>query len=820
MEPEGNPSEGYPSRVEGNPSNAAHSWFTMLGIAAMSIVAVAGFAVAIYAAWLFHDLPSGNEIADYRPATSTRVFAWDGTLIGEYAKERRIFVPYSRIPPHLREAFLAAEDRNFFNHSGVDVSGIGRALIKDVINFINGKRLEGGSTITQQVAKNVLLANNERTIGRKLKEIILARRLEASLSKEQILELYLNDIYLGYRSNGVGTAAFNYFGKSVDDLTLAESAYLGALPKGPSNYHPTRNKEAAIGRRDWVIDQMLSAGWVKPEEAEKARKEDLVAQVAPERAKYKDADYFVSEVERRSKNILGDSVYSGGYYVKTTLNPRFQTAARIALMDGLEEYDRRHGWRGAWSEVSVSEGWQNKVAAAYQALPQAQRIPAERPRWQVAIVTGGSEVVTLSGRSGHIVGSDLTWTNATKPLASGDVLFVEETERNVFRVRQVPLANGAMVAMDPYSGRVLALVGGYSFSLSNYNRATQAMRQPGSSIKPFIYASALEKGFTPASIVLDGPVSYTGANGEVWNPQNYEHDYIGYQPLRKGIELSRNTMTVRLAQSVGMKYVANKLISFGNYDKLEPVLAMALGAGEITPYRMTASYAAFPNGGRRIKPHMIELVQDREGKSIYKSDQRNCPVACGQGFDGMESPHLPTEGTPVMDPMTAYQITTFLEGVVQRGTAVRALALNRPVAGKTGTTDDYRSAWFVGFTTDIVVGVFIGFDDNRSLGKGETGSHAALPVFVNFMQLMSNDLPRKPFVAPKDAVFVRVRGIDEAFKPGTEPKQPVPAPDNGPRPYLNEPVDEVAPTLEPLSGPKPSDVKIGEIKKTTEDLDQ
>jgi penicillin-binding protein 1A len=792
MQAGGNPSQsGHPS------PQGAPNWFTMLGVAAMSLVAVAGFAIAIYAAWLFHDLPSGNEIADYRPATSTRVFAWDGTLIGEYAKERRIFVPYDRIPERVRQAFLAAEDRNFFNHAGVDVSGMGRALVKDVVNFINGKRLEGGSTITQQVAKNVLLANNERTVGRKLKEIILARRLEASLTKSQILELYLNDIYLGYRSNGVGTAAFNYFGKSVDDLTLAEAAYLGALPKGPSNYHPVRNKEAAIARRNWVLEQMAESTWITKADAEKAKKEDLIAQNAPERAKYKDADYFVSEVERRSKFILGDSVYSGGYYVKTTLNPRFQTAARIALMDGLEEYDRRHGWRGPWGHVTLNEGWQNNAASAYQALTQARRIPAERTRWQVAIVTGGSEVITLSGRSGNIVGSDTAWTAAFKPLVSGDLIFVEEVERNAFRVRQVPLVNGAMVAMDPYSGRVLALVGGYSFSLSNYNRATQAMRQPGSSIKPFIYASALEKDYTPASIVLDGPISYTDNTGKVWAPHNYEHDYIGNQPLRKGIELSRNTMTVRLAQNVGMKYVASKLVSFGPYDKIDPVLAMALGAGEITPYRLTASYAAFPNGGLRIKPHMIEMVQDRQGKAIYKSDGRTCPVACSQGFDGLESPHLVAEGTPVMDPITAYQITSFLEGVVQRGTAVRALALNRPVAGKTGTTNEYRSAWFVGFTTDIVVGTFIGYDDNRSLGSGETGSHAALPMFVNFMQLVSNDLPRKAFAAPRDAVFVKVRGIDEAFRAGTEPKAPIAAPVTGPKPYESLPVDEVPAVVAP-----------------------
>jgi penicillin-binding protein 1A len=780
-------------------------WFAMAGVFVMSTVAIAGFAMAIYAAWLFHDLPSGHEIADYSPATSTRVFAWDGTLIGEYAKERRIFVPYERIPPLLVKAFLAAEDRNFFNHSGIDMSGMGRAAIKDVMHVMKGRRLESGSTITQQVAKNVILSNSEQTIGRKLKEIILARRLEASLTKEQILELYLNYIFLGYRSNGVGSAAYNYFGKSIEDLSLSEMAFLAGLPRGPNNYNPVRAKDAAIARRNWVLSQMAQPGWITVAEANLAMRDDLVAQSGPKRAKYKDADYFISEVEKRSVNILGDRLYSGGYYVKTTLQPRLQSAARIALMDGLEAYDYRHGWRGAWGNISLVTGWQTRASEAYRALPMATKIPAERSNWQIGIITkatgAGAEVELLNGGTGQLQGPDLVWAMAGKGLKSGDLVYTEEKSSGIYHLRQVPQVNGALVAMDPWSGRVLAMVGGYSFSLSNFNRAMQAKRQPGSSIKPFIYAAALEKDYTPASIVMDAPISFTGANGEVWAPQNYERDYIGPASLRKGLERSRNTMTVRIAQTSGMKYIAEKVVSYGPYDRMEPVLAMALGAGETTPFNLTASYSAFPNGGRRIVPHMIELVQDRLGKIEYKADRRECPLSCNQGFDGLSSPQIVAEGQQVMDPITAYQITSFLEGVVQRGTAVRALALARPVAGKTGTTNAFRSAWFVGFTTDIVVGVFVGFDDNQSLGKGETGSNAALPIFVDFIDQIGSELPKKPFTKPKDAVYVTVRGIVEAFKPGTEPKAvmevdltAVP----GPKPYEGQWRDAPVLEVEPL----------------------
>ncbi|MES2034479.1 MAG: penicillin-binding protein 1A [Pseudomonadota bacterium] len=745
-------------------------WVVVVGVTVLSVIAVAGFALAIYAAWLFHDMPDAGDLADYRPPTATRVYAWDGTLIGEFSDERRIFVPYDQIPPQLVQAYLAAEDRNFFQHGGVDVQGLGRAMAKNVLNAIQGRRLEGGSTITQQVAKNVLL-NSDATVGRKLKEAILARRLEQTLTKDRILELYLNEIWLGYRSYGVGAAAYNYFGKPASQLTLAESAYLASLPKGPDNYHPIRRKANAIGRRNWVLSQMAELGWVSQAEAQAAMKEDLKVQAAPSRARYKDADYFVEEVRRRGLATLDDRLMKGGYYMRTSLDPRLQTAARVALMDGLENYDRRHGWRGAWGTTDLAEGWE-KAAAKKIA-------PAERRDWrQAAIVSieGGTVRVQPAKdyEPGTLVAQDVAWARAGKGLKVGDMIFVEPAASGGgYRLKQVPAVNGALVAMEPHSGRVLAMVGGYSFSLSNFNRATQAMRQPGSAIKPFVYAAALENGYTPASYVTDAQITFKGGvNGEDWTPENYNRRYYGSMPLRRGLELSRNAMTVRLAQGVGMKKIAELCVRFGIVKSMQPVLAMALGAGETTPFKLTAAYTAFVNGGRKIEPHLIELVQDREGKVIYRADKRKCP-RCDASFGGEESPRVAPAGEQVIDPVTAYQISSMLEGVVQRGTATQARVLGRPVAGKTGTTNEYRSAWFVGFTPQVVVGVFIGFDDNRSLGEGEAGGVSALPVFISFMQEAITGTPAEEFKPPKTAKFATVGGQREAFRPGTEPRGPV-----------------------------------------------
>ena len=738
-------------------------WIAIAGIAVLSVIAVAGFALAIYAAWLFHDMPDAADLVNYRPATSTRVYAWDGTLIGEFSKERRIFIPYNQIPPKLTEAFLAAEDRNFFQHGGIDMAGLGRAMAKDVLNAARGKRLEGGSTITQQVAKNVLLGN-QATVGRKLKEAILARRLEQTLDKQRILELYLNEIWLGYRSYGVGAAAYNYFGKSLNELSLSEMAYLGSLPKGPDNYHPIRYKRAALTRRNWVLGQMAEAGFITKAEAQAAIQQDLIVQAAPSRAKYQDADYFVEEVRERALERVGPKLTEGGYYMRTTLDPRLQTAARTALMQGLENYDHRHGWRGAWGKTDLAEGWEKSA--------QAHTAPAERRAWRAAAVVSEAPIrVRLAGGGeGELEAADVTWAKGGKGLHKGDLVWAEPAAMpGRYRLRQVPQVNGALVAMDPYSGRVLAMVGGYSFSLSNFNRATQAMRQPGSAFKPFVYATALQNGYTPARIVMDGPISFPGNKpGEVWSPQNYEGDFLGPLPFRRGLELSLNAMTVRIADSIGMKKVAANAIKAGVVDKMDPVLAMALGAGETTPFRLTAAYSSFVNGGYKVQPHLIETVEDREGHAIFKADQRACPD-CKPTYGGEDSPRLPTPGDTLFDPITAYQINSMLQGVVQRGTAAQARSLGRPLGGKTGTTSEFRSAWFVGFSPDIVVGVFVGFDDNRSLGHGETGAVAAVPIFIDFMQQALKGVPVRDFRAPANAHFAVVNGIREAFQPGSEP---------------------------------------------------
>ncbi len=762
-------------------------WLGLAGVAALSFVAVAALATGIYAAWLFHDMPDAGDLVEYHPATATRAYAWDGTLIGEFSRERRIFVPYDAIPAQTAQAFLAAEDHGFFKHSGVDVGGFGRAMAKNVLNLAQGRRLEGGSTITQQVAKTILLTSDQ-TIGRKLKEAILASQLERTLSKERILELYMNEIWLGYRSYGVGAAAYNYFGKSLSELTLAESAYLAALPKGPDNYHPIRRYGQAVGRRDWILDQMADLGWVSRADAEAAMKQPLKVQAAPSRSQYRDADYFVEEVRRISLNMkeLGDErLNAGGYYVRTTLDPALQSAARTALMNGLEAYDRRHGWRGAWGKVDTLDGW--------EALAKKRSKPSERRTWRQAVVVsvagGAVQIRTIEGVAGALVGADVSWARAGKGIGVGDLIFVAPNEQGTgFQLKQVPAVNGALVAMEPYSGRVVAMVGGYSFSLSSFNRATQALRQPGSSFKPIVYAAALENGYTPASTVLDAPITLRGYGGQDWSPENYSRDYFGALTLRRGLELSRNTMTVRLAQSIGMPKVSALAKRLGETKDMDNVLAMALGAGETTVYRMAGAYSTFVNGGRLVQPHLIELVQDRNGKVIWRSDRRDCE-RCDLGFIGAESPRILRTGDQALNPITAYQITSMLQGAVQRGTATQALSLGKPVGGKTGTTNDYRSAWFMGFSPHLVVGVYIGFDDNRSLGNNETGAVAAVPIFVDFMGVALKDKASEEFKAPAEAKFAMIRGIREAFRPGTEPtgmstplgEAGVPA---GPQPYV------------------------------------
>ena len=744
---------------------------------ALCAVAAGGLALAIYAALLFRGLPDATELAEYYPPTSTRVYAWDGTLIAQLGQERRIFTPYDQIPPMVIRAFLAAEDHKFFEHGGIDVEGLGRAMTRDVFRAANKQRLQGGSTITQQVAKNILLTN-EQTFGRKVKEAILAQRIEQTLPKTRILEIYLNQINLGNRAYGVGAAAYNYFGKSLGELDLAQIAFLAALPKGPANYNPITHKPAAIERRNWILGQLSSLGWVSSQAARAAMQEDLVVQTKPERAHYRDADYFVEEVRQRAKGTISKTAENDGLYLRTTLDSRLQSAARISLMKGLETYDHRHGWRGPWGHAEVSPNWAEDT--------DVKPPPAERRGWVAAQIdkvgNGVANITTAKGDTGEIIDADVVWANAGKVLLAGDLVYVEPLSQGskLYNIRQIPAVNGALVALEPKSGRVLALVGGYSFSLSNFNRATQAARQPGSSFKPFVYATALENGFTPSNEVLDAPVYLNGGGGKVYSPENYEHTYSGMTPFRNGLVYSKNTMTVRIAKTVGMHKITAAAAREGVADNLPNYLPIALGAGEVTPFRLTAAYAQFANGGKRIQPHLIELAEDHMGQAVWKADRRDCPNCTGS-YDGDESPRIPPDGTQVIDAITAYQITLMLEGVTQVGTAAdvgRPLG-TRPIARKTRTTNHNPTAWFVGYTPDLVVGVFVGFDNDASLGDKETGAHAALPIWIDFMQEALKDQPPTDFAKPADVKMSWTHGHMEAFKPGTEPKPPPP---KAPRP--------------------------------------
>ncbi|PHS24296.1 MAG: penicillin-binding protein [Robiginitomaculum sp.] len=758
-------------------------------------------AVTIYVIRVSADLPTYEALENYQPPVMSRVHAGDGKLIAEYAREHRVFVPRAAIPDHVVQAFISAEDKNFYNHNGLDVRGILRAILANVKNKIQGRRLEGASTLTQQVAENFLLSTDQQ-FSAKVRKMVIAVRMEKVFSKDKILELYLNEIYLGNRAYGVAAAALNYFGKPLDQLTLSEIGYLAALPKGPANYNPKRYKARAIDRRNWVLDRMAANGYVTQAEAEAAQAEDLVTTNRLSGATYLAAEYFVEEVRRKVFSMYGeDQLYDGGLSIRTTLDTHLQLAARAALRNGLEEYDRRHGYRGPINQLEGLDDWQTQLAETKGAADV-------NLAWTLAVVLETTEenarIGLLSGEEGQIPLSAFEW--ARKPWAeaklgpkikapsdvlhAGDIIYVEliaDTEAD-YELRQPPVVNGAIMAMDPHTGRVLALVGGYSFQQSQFDRVVQAQRQIGSAFKPFVYAAALDQGYTPASLVLDAPFIADGGNQtRFYMPSNYaEGRYYGLSTLRLGVEKSRNVMTVRLAQQIGMAPIVDIGVRVGIYDELSPVLAMALGAGESTPWRMVGAYASLVNGGKKIRPTIIDRVQDRDGKTIYRFDEREC-VGCNhiEGDDTpLREPRLPDIRPQVIDPITAYQITSIMEGVVQRGTATRLRVIGKPVAGKTGTTNDYKDAWFLGFSPDLVVGVYVGFDAPKTLGRGEAGGRVAAPIARDFLLEALKNAPNAPFRIPEGVRLVRVNGrtgelarpgergsILEAFRPGTEPKR-------------------------------------------------
>ena len=769
-------------------------------IAIIGIVALVS--VSIYVVQVTQDLPDYEQLAEYEPPIMSRMHAGDGLLIAEYAFERRVFVPIEAIPPHVVEAFLAAEDANFYDHGGIDLTGLLRAAIANVGNMLNGRRLEGGSTITQQVAKNFLLSSEQR-IARKVQEMVLAMRMERAFTKDRILELYLNEIFLGNRAYGVAAAALNYFDSSLDELELHEIAYLAALPKAPNNYHPERHPEAAIGRRNYVLARMHANGFITEAEMREAQAQPLETVSRLQGETYLAAEYFVEEVRRELFNMYGEEqLYSGGLSVRTSLNTRAQLAARSALRAGLVEYDRRYGYRGPLATLENFDAWPDQLAEI--------ELPRDLDEgWTHAVVLEVRDNDVLIGMADRVRGtiplSELRWARTPSRRSSdnfpvlgpavqrpsdvlelGDVVLVERLseEGEEYGLRQVPEINGAVMALDPYTGRVLAMIGGYSFQQSQFNRATQARRQPGSSFKPFVYAAALDNGFTPASIILDAPFAATGGgDNRFYRPSNYSDQFYGPSTMRLGLELSRNVMTVRLAQDTGMQPIAEYAERFGIYDRMDPVLSMSLGAGETTLWRLMSAYGALVNGGRRVTPTLIDRVQDRTGQTIYLHDQREC-VACDaeEWRDGLAEPELAELGEEVVDPVTAYQVVSMLEGAVRRGTGSSLNALGRPVAGKTGTTNEFRDAWFVGFTPDLVVGVYVGFDTPVPLGSGEAGGRAAAPIARDTFAPILEEYPVAPFRVPEGvrlvpidarsgepSVLGRAGVILEAFRPGTEP---------------------------------------------------
>ncbi len=779
------------------------------------IMFIAASAAVGYILWsVSKELPDYEVLANYQPPVMTRIHANDGQLIAEFAKERRIYVPINAIPEKLIQAFLAAEDKNFYQHGGLDLQGIMRAVILNAQNVVFGgsRRLVGASTITQQVAKNFLLTSDQ-TIERKLKEAILAIRIERSFTKEEILELYLNEIYFGLGAYGVAAASLIYWDKSLGELTLADSAYLAALPKAPNNYHPFRRTERAIERRNWVIDRMVENGFATQEEGEEAKAQPLRVDPRQKGARIFAAEFFAEEVRRDLYTRYGEEqLYGGGLSVRTTLDPVLQAYAREALVDGLVAYDRRHGWRGPVQKIALDGDWGATLGEI--------KIPEDIDPWRLAVVLQADKKVATIGLrplressgalkpgrdQGQIVYEEVKWARpvtssgrlggrpkaVTDTLAPGDVIFVapkkdKKTGKFVdaqWRLMQKPAVDGALVAMDPHTGRVLAIAGGFSFSESEFNRAVQARRQPGSSFKPLVYATALDNGYSPASVVLDAPFCLEAAAGRPrWCPENYSKKFNGPSTLRLGIEKSRNLMTVRLAQDVGMPLISEYARRFGVYDNLLPVLSMSLGAGETTLMKMTTAYSMLVNGGKQVRWTLIDRIQDRYGRTLWRHDQRECIECRSRGWDGQPEPILEDARRQIIDPHTAYQITSMMEGVVQRGTARRVKKVGKPMGGKTGTTNDYKDAWFVGFGPDLAVGVFVGFDTPKSMGRGETGGSVASPIFRDFMISATAGQPAVPFRIPPGIKLIRINrktgmragagdktAILEAFKPGTEP---------------------------------------------------
>jgi penicillin-binding protein 1A len=770
--------------------------------------------------WMFweygRDLPEYSQLAQYEPPVITRVHAGNGALLAEYATQKRVFVPVEGMPKPLIAAFLSAEDKDFYNHFGVDLKALVRATVTNIVNYGSGRRPIGASTITQQVAKNFLLSN-EVSVKRKIREAILAIRMERAFTKDQLLALYLNEIYLGYGSYGIAAAALNYFDKSLDTLTLAEMAYLAALPKAPNNYHPRRKYGAAIARRNWVLGQMVRNGYISEDEAEQAIATEITTRPRSG-VDGADAPYFAEEVRRQMvKYFGGETFYNGGLSIRTTLDPKLQALADKAMTEGLEALDKRQGWRGTLGVLPAGGDIETVLTEAGEVMLKGRyaAVVVSVQDSKAKIILRNTEGGTPRLERGEIPFALADWaspprdadgirppgvTSFRQVVSVNDIIMVQRPhdvpdrmeklkraltiDDTVWALGQRPLVEGALVALDPHTGRVMAMVGGYNAKESEFNRATQAQRQPGSAIKPFVYLAALDNGFSPTTRILDAPLVVDQGKGlKKWKPANYTRKFYGPSIMRLGIEQSRNLMTARLAMAIGMPLVQDYANRFGIDEDMPPLLSMSLGAGETTLLKLAAAYGMVVNGGSYIEPSIIDRVQDRYGKTVIKHDERPCQhCQVDDLLEAQDPPELPDNRPLVTEPASAYQMVTMLEGVVTRGTGRGIGAVDFAVAGKTGTTNDNTNAWFIGFTPDLVVGVYVGYDQPRALGKRETGSTAAAPIFGHFIRDVMAGHGAIPFRRPDGVNLFTINAVNgeratagdndvivEAFKPGQRP---------------------------------------------------
>ena len=767
------------------------------------------------------NLPDYNQLAEYKPPVTSRFYAGDGTLLTEYATEQRVFVPLKEVPPNLINAFIAAEDKNFWTHSGIDIVGIFRAFLTNIKNKVmgGGRRMVGASTITQQVAKNFFLSS-EQSITRKIKEIILALKMERAFSKRHILTLYFNQIFLGFRSYGVAAAALNYFNKSLDELTLAECAFLAGLPKAPSTYNPITNKDKAIIRRNYVLDRMAEDGYITKEEAENAKQEDIVVNESFISKQQRYSLYFSEEVRKLLSDIYGEEqLYSGGLAVRTTINPKYQEVATRVLRKALIDFDRKHGWRGAEKNIDLNDKvWLEDANIVKQIEKNNKELwqillsregaisGMEDDGWKKAIVIDvakdNAEIGLSNGNKGIIPLSDVLWaksvvdgkksdvaiSSVAQVLKVGDIIFVKlsDEKNNIYSLQQVPELNGSMVVLDPHTGRVFAMVGGFSYSRSKFNRATQAYRQPGSTIKPFVYLTALETGnYTPSSVILDAPVVLEKSDGELWRPENYDNAFAGEITFRRALEKSKNNPTIRIAKDVGVRNFIKTALKFGVYKKVsDPNLSMALGSGDTTLIDLTSAFAQLINGGKKLNTIVVDRVQDRNGKTVYNSYKNVCENCANlQWKEDLLPPDIEDNREQLADPVSVYQIVHILQGVVERGSGWKARIPGKTIGGKTGTSNDQKDVWFIGGTPDLVAGVFLGYDQPKSLGNYAAGGSLAAPIFKEFMQVVLKDKKDVAFRVPEGVSFVRVNRetgkpatvmdnnfnvILEAFREGTE----------------------------------------------------